>query len=693
LAAQTDILHLKSDVADTIFGQIVPDPYRWMEDLNSDSVKQWLSAQRKITHKEKLKFRQSLDLAENNLDLYAAYNVPAAQKVGPWYFSMGSYLSTSMAVHSPVLFYRKEFEDKQEIAYNPNEIMDKYIYSIAGWSLSDDGQYLAVSLSKSGSDWCEIRVRNLRNFKNLNDKIDHVRFSSLVWWKDGFFYACYKKTAGDPGKMEVLPGQQLYYHKLGDSQEQDKLIIAVSSEVNEILHFSKAGGHYLVVTRPQKISGKWYNTLAYKDLEKGLMGEWKLVASSLLETKVDFNVIGISDSNLFVRTNLTAPHYRILSYNLNTLNHADNIVPEKEEILQQVSFIHHELVARYFNLGRYTMIMYNLKGDMVDGIKFNDGISVSGFEGMPDDSETIYYESSFYTPQVSYKYDFKQSSISLTGFTHISYQPDNYATHIVFFHSADGTRIPMYLTYRTDLRITGNNPVLLYGYGGFGTPMVPSFHYSNILFLDNNGILAVPMIRGGGEMGGKWHEDGAGLKKQNSFDDFIAAAEFLEDSGYTTRDKLAIEGGSNGGLLIGAMLTQRPDLFHVAIGNAGLFDMVRFNKFTGGRYWTGEYGSPDDSLQFKNLYSYSPLHHVKPGVSYPAALFITGRYDDRVPPFQTYKFLATLQNQNEGSNPHILYFEDDTGHHGDLDYYNKNYLDAFILAFIFTEMNLPLSFK
>jgi prolyl oligopeptidase len=689
-AAQVDVMHLKSDVADTIFGQIVPDPYRWMEDLNSDSLKQWLKQQQSLANQEEQKFKSRFYNVKDDINKYSAFSTHMWSKEGAWYFNTGGSLNSGL--HSPVLYCRKNPGDADEVAFDPNPLnIGKDIYSVSGWSLSGDNKWLAVSLSKSGSDWCRIQIRDMNSFKNLDDKITRVKFSNIVWWREGFFYMRFNKPADKQEKTAALTGQAMYYHKLGDDQDSDQVIMTVPDEINDVLHFKKVGnGRFMVVNRLQKIGGKMYNVVVYKDLQGDLFDEWQVLASSPAKDDIGYDVITAVDSGFLIMTNYNAPHNRVLRYEMDGTNKVSEVIPEKREVLLAVSNVFNQLAACYFGRGEYTIAMFDYAGTIINRIDFPPGTAVHGFRGEPYDSVAVFYENSFYSPQVAYLYHFKERKISLLEPTQVRYDAGKYATRVVVYHSKDGTEVPMYLTCKKGLKITGANPVLLYGYGGFGIPMTPFYNYSNILLFDNGGILAVPMIRGGGELGSKWHLDGARLNKQNSFDDFIAAAEYLEDSGYTNKNRIAIMGGSNGGLLVGAVLTQRPELFHIAVAEMGAFDMVRFNKFTVGRFWSSEYGSPDNPAEFQNLYSYSPLHHLHSGIDYPAALFIAARNDDRVPPFHTYKFLASLQEKTTGNNPHILYFEDEAGHHGYTDYFNRNSLDAFKLAFIFTEMHLPL---
>ena len=448
----------------------------------------------------------------------------------------------------------------------------------------------------------------------------------------------------------------------------------------------------MIINKNKKIRGTWYNEVSYKDLAKGLDEDWQPVLQLPAKEKAFYDVVDYVDSGLIIYTNYKTAHGRVLKAKMDEVNHVVELIPGCDKVLKKVTYVHHQLVAIYFTKGQYQVCMFNDNGEAIHRIEFEPGIEVEGFDGKPGDSETIFYERMFYLPTMVERYDFKTQQHESVSKTRITYFGSNYTTQVVNYKSKDGTEISMYLTYKKGLKLKGNNPVILYGYGGFGVPITPFYSYANIIFFENNGILAVPMIRGGGELGQEWHEGGRRLNKQNSFDDFTAAAEFLIAKGYTSKARLAIEGASNGGLLVGAVMTQHPDLCQVVVAQMGAYDMLRFNRYTGGKYWLSEYGNPADVTDFNNLLSYSPYHNVKPGVNYPAALFITGKNDDRVVPFHTYKFLANIQEHSSGNNPHILYFEEQAGHNGATNRADMDDEESFILAFIFTEMHLPINF-
>jgi prolyl oligopeptidase len=686
--AQTDVLHLKGDVVDTFFSKAVADPYRWMENSGSDSVKQWLEAQKKMTNAEQKLMSSRFSNAVSSIEQRSTFRYQDAEKTGPYYFQMMR--SANPYDPSPILYYRENPNDRFEEAFNPNKVSGHNSFTINQWELSDNGKYLAIALSAGGSDWLEIRVRDLDKNMDLKDRVNQVRFSSIVWWHDGFFYTRYPHS----DQTAALGGHELYYHKLGKSQDDDELIMVMPSTTgNSPIEFQKTSNEkYLVVNKNQKIGKAWYQMVVLKDLSQGLEDEWKVLVQVPAKDKAFFEVVDYTDSGFIIHTNFKAPHGRVFIAKPDNANHFLEIVPESDKVLKAVTYVHHEIVTLYFTGGEYEVMMFSDEGKILNGIKFDPGIEVAGFKGSPNDSEAIFYMRTFYLPTMVDRYDFKTKKYEPVDKTHVAFDAGDFESEVVHYKSKDGTDVAMYLTYKKGLKRKGNNPVILYGYGGNGVPMTPFYRYSNIMFFENNGILAVPMIRGGGELGAEWHEGGKGQKKQNSFDDFVSAAQYLIDKGYTSKERLAIEGASNGGLLVGAVMTQHPELCKVVIATAGVYDMLRYPKFTGGKYWISEYGDPDKADDFVNLLSYSPLHNVKPGIAYPATLFITGRNDDRVVPLHTYKFLARLQECSSGNSPHILYFEENAGHYGATGYSDLNDQEAFILAFIFTEMNLPLKY-
>lgn len=696
LSAQSQALQYTCNAADTMFGKVISDPYRWMENLYSDSVQDWLDAEEDITKSTREAFGPRLMTARGDIRNHGGQYLRAVEKTGPWYFRI--FKDPRFPDQMPFLFYREE-DDKNfqapfdprtyKLAYDPNIPHDDTKYIITQWSLSDNNRYLAVMVSPVGTDWREIRVHDMESGKDFPDRLRWIKFSNIVWWRNGFFYTRFMRPEKELGQTGKLSGQQLYYHQLGHSQDEDKLIAAASGKATETIKFQKTSNdRYLLINLQQKIKGEWSNVIVYKDLEEGLSGELKPVVGATVKSEVMFTPVDFIDSSFVLMTNLGASHNRVVSCPLDTPNIFKEVIPAYDKVLQEVHHIHHELLAVYFTAGKYELHSFDYRGNLLGSTTFGEGIEVHGFSGKPDDTECTFYANTFYMPTVAYRYYFHTHQVKVIHETYINYNQEDYTTTLVKYHSKDGTEVPMYLTYKKGVKITGDNPVLLYGVGVIGQSAKPFFKYSHISLFNNNGILAVPMIRGGDEMGQEWRDSGQRENKQNACNDFIAAAEYLISSGYTSKERLAIM--CNGGSLVGAVLAQRPDLCQVAISRVGTFDLLRFNQFTGGRFWTAEYGSPDDSADFKTLFKYSPLHNLRPNTAYPATLLITADNDDRVPAFHTYKFLATLQKYNSGNKPQILFFEEDAGHNGSFDYIDRNYEDAFTLAFIYSQMNIRL---
>lgn len=673
------------EAVDTIWGTRVEDPYRWLEMLQTKETHDWLVKQVNMKREERLKVDATYEAINDKLLRYGGFYAPVAVKEGPYFFQ----LAYSYGNHTPVLYYKKKEKGELLEAFDPYAGYNKKPVSIEGFSLSRDARYLAVSLSEAGSDWRTIKIRDLKKHKTLNDEVKWVKFSEVCWTDSGFYYSRFDIPPTDYEHIAPNTLQQLCFHKLGDTQQNDIVIYRVPQISNAHFHFDiTPDNRYLILYTFLKLQDEWCRVVCYKDLDEGIYGPLNLLLASPSEDKTDYDVIDCINGKFVVRTNLDAPRYRVLLCDKDSVNHLEVFIEQYAEVLQSLHHVGGKLLGLYFYKGAYTAGIFDYTGEMVHGVKFPEGVNVSGFEGEPSDTVVRFTQNTFYIPPVVFNLNMNSNKTALVGSTEVHYDVDRYTTEIVIYKSKDGTEIPMYLTHKNDLKKSKNNPVILYGYGGFGVSQTPTYSFPNILFFENNGILAVPLIRGGGEFGDTWHEQGKGLNKQNSFDDFISAAEYLIDSGYTTNERLAIRGGSNGGLLVGAVITQRPDLCKVAIGDAGLYDMLRYHLFTSSRFIASEYGTPHDSIQFKNLLSYSPLHNVKGNIDYPATILVAGENDDRVPPFHSYKFLSALQDSSSSKNPHILYYELDAGHQGAELREDRMAREAFILAFMFKQMGI-----
>lgn len=683
----------KSNACDTFFGDVVQDPYRWMEEPGTTDVEDWLKHQRRIMRGVKGEFNSKVLSAYNAItSTRGSYHFPLYTSIGKYLFK--SFYSGSPYDIAPVLYYYDESKDgTMQVAYNPNKLPGKEIKQIVDVSMDSASKYMAVIISRSGSDWKEIRVRNFRNGEDLPDVIKWVKFSKIVWWGNGFYYARFDSVDALHSKTASNGNQRMYYHRLGTSQDNDEEVMRVPEYATVAFSFyALSPTPYMVIHSVTKIRNATYQTVSLMDMSKGLQAEQKAFIISPTTHECKYRVVGFADSSLLVHTDFGAPTGRLLAFNKDSLNISREVIPQYKEVLRSVSIVNHSLVALYQEEGRYKAAITDYNGYISNIMYFDTGVCVSSFSGNEDDTVSVFTEFSYFAPPIACKINLKERYRDVIEKTQVHYNPGLYKTDLVNYTSKDGTVVPMYLTYKKGIQLKGDNPVVLYGYGGFGIVNSPAYDYSNILFFDNGGILAVPLIRGGGEKGLDWHKAGRRVNKQNSIDDFIAAADFLVSEGYTTRNHLAIKGGSNGGLLVAATMIQRPDLCKVVIAQMGVYDMLRYHKFTVGKYMMNEYGDVTDETNYRALRAYSPLHNLEDNVEYPAMLLLTGENDDRVPPLHTYKFLATLQEKSSGANPHIMYFEEDAGHQGAIGYDAAKYTKAFVMAFMFEQFGLKMKF-
>lgn len=677
----------KSNVCDTFFGEAISDPYRWMEIPNSDSINQWLKYQKNITKAARSKFNMGcLNIYNAMLDVRSHYSLPTALKQGKYFFKY--YYSSSPYDIAPVLHLFQKGISNSVATYNPNRLPGKEIKKIVDFNLDSNSKYMAVSVSRSGSDWQEIRIRDIDKGVDLPEVLQWAKFSNIVWYKNGFYYTRYDSVKPNLKHVSANSRQTLCYHKLGTTQNEDEAVLKSTNDESWLRFEQAKNTTLLVIYNKVYIRGKLYSTVSYMNMAQGIRSPIHDFIVSPADKENSFDVIALTNNKFLIHTTYDAPTGRILAFHKDSLNKSEEIVPAFQEILQSASIINNNIVALYFNQGIYKAAIFDTLGTAVNFMHFDTGVHISNIFGSAKDTMGGYFQSSYYYPAVYTSIDFTKQTRDCPVKTDVYYDPNNYITKIIHYKSKDGTSVPMYITYKLGTDLKGNNPVILTGYGGFGVNNAPGYSYSNILFFDNGGILAAPLIRGGGEMGEEWHKAGKRQNKQNSIDDFIAAADFIVSEGYTTPSRLAIEGGSNGGLLVAATMLQRPDLCKVVVAQMGVYDMLRFQNFTIGKYHTSEYGTSTDADDYKALRAYSPLHNVKDSVNYPALLLITGENDDRVPPLHTYKFLATLQEKATGINPHIMYFEENAGHNGAIGYDESRYTDAFTMAFIFEQFNL-----
>ncbi len=643
----------KCDTVDNYFGTAVADPYRWLEDDFSDETANWVKAQNEVTNNylAKISYRDKMKNRLQEIMNYPKESAPS--KKGSRYF----FYRNDGLQNQSVLYYKNSLNGEAVELLDPNKLSDDGTVALSNLGISDDGNYLGYAISRNGSDWEEIFVKNIETGETLNDHLMWVKFTSIAWKDDGFFYSRFPEPTNE--LSGVNENGQLYYHKVGTEQKEDQL--AYEDKTNPDISFNAdvINKRYLIIYGSESTSG---NCLFYKDLNKANSEFVKLVDNF----DNDYAVIDEIDGNFIVMTNYFAPEYKVIKIFLDNPTPAKwlDLIPKSDAgVLTEVSHIGKKLIANYTKDAHTVIRIFDEEGHFISNLD-NDMIgTIGGFSGDTEDTETFYTVTSYTTPAAIYKYDIENNKSELYKNSEIKFNADEYVTEQKFYTSKDGTKVPIFLTHKKDIALDGNNPTLLYGYGGFNISLTPSFSATRIAWLEQGGVYAVANIRGGGEYGKTWHEAGTKMQKQNVFDDFIAAAEFLINEKYTCKEKLAIQGGSNGGLLVGAVVNQRPDLFAVAIPQVGVMDMLRYHKFTIGRYWAVDYGTSEDSKEmFEYIYKYSPLHSVKNGEEYPAILVTTADHDDRVVPAHSFKYAATLQNSEIGNKPHLIRIESNAGH-------------------------------
>jgi len=647
----------KVEQVDDYHGIKVVDPYRWLEDANSQETKAWIEEQNKITraYLDSIPQRDKIRKRLTELWNYEKYSAPF--KRGDKYF----YLKNDGLQNQSVLYVADSLQNEGRILLDPNKLSPDGTISLTGFAVSEDGKLLAYGLSSGGSDWQEWRVRNVDTGEDLSDVIKWVKFSGVSWTKDGkgFFYSRYP----EPDEKTKLAGQnfhhKLYYHKVGTSQSEDKLIYerpdhkewGFGGEVTE-------DGMYLIINVWKDTDPR--NLIFYKDLTK----QDSRVVELISEFENDYRFLGNDGKIFYFLTDYQAPRKRIIAINIENPDRKNwrEVISQVDETIADANLVGNYIIVSYLKDAYTQTKLYDLSGKFIREVKYPTIGTASGFYGRRNDTETFYTFTSFAVPPTIYRYNLATGFSEVFRQPSVKFNPEEIEVKQVFYRSKDGTRVPMFIVHKKGIRLDGNNPTLLYGYGGFNISLTPSFSVSRIVWLEMGGVFAMPNLRGGGEYGEEWHRAGTKLKKQNVFDDFIAAAEWLINNKYTSPKKLAISGGSNGGLLVGAVLNQRPELFGAALPAVGVMDMLRFHKFTIGWAWTSEYGSPDNPDEFKTIYAYSPLHNIKKGTKYPAVLITTADHDDRVVPAHSFKYAATLQEAQAGTAPILIRIETRAGH-------------------------------
>ncbi len=645
----------KVDVVDNYFGTDVPDPYRWLEEDTSKPTEAWVDAQIEVTNNylASIPYRDKIKNRYEEIFNYAKVGAP--RKIGEYFI-----YSKNDGLQNQSVYYYKLGKDGEEMVFiDPNSLSEDGTVSVSLLGSSQDKKYVAYAVNEAGSDWQKIMVREIATNTDLEDEIKWVKFSGASWLNNGFFYSRYPAPKEGTEFSAENKFHSVYYHNLGDDQAKDKLIFEDKNSPN-MYHYggTTEDKKYFVLYRASGTDG--YECY-YKNIENGLDGGFVKLFTGFDNKS---NIVDHKDGSFFVLTDIGAPNYRLVKIDLKSPSPENwvDIVPEKENLLEGVGTVGGNLFASYLENASTKVYQMNYDGSLIREVPFPGVGTAGGFSGRAEDKDLYYYYTSFNYPTSIFKYDIESGNSELFFKPDLKFNPDDFVSKQVFYKSKDGTEVPMFLVHKKGLKLDGTNPTLLYAYGGFNISLTPSFSTANIILLENGGVYALANLRGGGEFGEEWHKAGMLENKQNVFDDFLAAADYLVKEGYTSKVKLAIRGGSNGGLLVGACMTQAPEKFAVAFPAVGVMDMLRYHKFTVGWGWIPEYGCADSSkAQFDYLYAYSPLHNLKPA-NYPATMVSTADHDDRVVPAHSFKFAAQLQASQQGSAPTIIRIEKKAGH-------------------------------
>jgi prolyl oligopeptidase len=647
----------KVDQQDNYHGTMVADPYRWLEDANSDETKAWVVEQNKVTQSwlAQIPEREAIKARLTKLWNYERYGVPS-KKGGRYFYSRNDGLQ-----NQSVLYTAKTLSETPRVLLDPNTLAADGTVALAGTAVSPNGKFLAYSTAASGSDWNEIKVRDIATGKDLADHIKWVKFSNTAWAADGagFYYSRYDEPTEESKLAGVNYFQKVYFHKLGTEQSADALVYhrpdqkewGFGAEVTD-------DGRYLVINGSHGTEAK--NRVFIKDLK----AKDAQVVGLLEAFDASYNFIDNEGPVFYFLTDKNALRSRIIAIDIRkpAIENWKEIVPETQQTLAGASIVNKQLVLNYLSDAHSAVKVFDLKGKLVRDIALPGLGTASGFGGKATDTETFYSYTSFTTPTTIYRLDLKSGKSSIYRQPKVDFDPSAFDTRQEFFTSKDGTKVPMFIVSKKGMKLDGSNPTYLYGYGGFNISLTPSFSVANLAWVEMGGVYVVANLRGGGEYGEAWHKAGTKLQKQNVFDDFIGAAEWLVANKVTSPARLSIGGGSNGGLLVGAAMTQRPDLFGAAVPAVGVMDMLRFQKFTIGWAWASDYGSSDNAEEFKALVKYSPLHNLKQGGCYPATMVMTADHDDRVVPAHSFKFAAAAQAAQAGAAPILIRIDSKAGH-------------------------------
>ena len=647
------------DHVDVYHGTEVPDPYRWLEQdvRESDDVARWVTAENEVTsaYLDGIPEREGIRRRLTELWNFEKYQPPVT--AGGRYF----YLQNNGLQNQYVLYRLDSLDGEPQVLLNPNTWSQDGTVALADFIPSPDGRYVAYGVAQSGSDWQTWQIIEVETGRILEDKIEWVKFSEANWTRDGkgFFYSRFDAPQEGTAYQGLNLNQKIYYHRLGSPQADDTLVYARKDHPDWML-FGQAteDGRFLVISI--QVGTDERHRIVYRDLTE----PYGLPTELIENFDNEYTFVGSDGPALFFQTNLDAPRRRVIAIDTRhpEQQHWKEVIPQATDTLQDVTLVGHLFVATYLKDARTAVKVYKMDGEFVRDVEFSTIATAYGFEGSRTDTETFYLMMSYTLPPTIYRYDLITRKSTIFRQPEVTFNPDGFEVKQVFYSSKDGTRIPMFLSHKKGIKLDGSNPTLLYGYGGFDISLTPRFLTARLWWLEQGGVLAVANLRGGGEYGEAWHKAGTKTHKQNVFDDFIGAAEWLIDNKYARKEKLAIQGRSNGGLLVGAALTQRPDLFGATLPAVGVMDMLRFHKFTAGRYWTDDYGSADDPDEFKALHAYSPYHNIKSDTCYPPTLVTTADTDDRVVPGHSFKFIARLQAAQDCANATLARIETRAGH-------------------------------
>lgn len=677
----------KQEVYDDYHGSKIADPYRWLENDLSLETKNWVTNQNKVTfnYLEQIPFRKAWQARLEEINNYPKYSTPT-KKNEFYYFSKNSGLQ-----NQSILYRQKGLNGIPEVVLDPNKFSETGTTSLATFSISKNGKYAVVGKSVGGSDWRTFYVMDLITKQYLKDTIEWVKVSGASWQGDGFYYSRYPKPRSGTELSTKNEYHTVWYHKVGTSQKSDKLVYQDKENLQRFHSaFTDENERFVFLTISDRGKGKDGNSIWYFD-SKASNKNFKPIIKEVGDFQYSF-IAEIGGKFLFL-TNNGAKNKKIV-----LLDPADpseenwtTIVPEKNENISSVSAAGNKLFVTYLKDVTSKVFIYDLNGKFDREMQLPALGTVSGFNGIKDDKFVFYTFTSITFPPTIYKYDIATGLSTVFRKPEVKFNPEDYETKQVFYPSKDGTKIPMFIVHKKGIELTGKSPTILYGYGGFNISVTPNFSPARIAWLEQGGLYCMANLRGGSEYGEQWHEAGMRFNKQNVFDDFIAAGEYLVKAGYTSHEYLALQGGSNGGLLVGAVINQRPDLCKVAIPQVGVMDMLRFHKFTIGWNWIAEYGSSENSDDFKNLLAYSPIHNIKKGVNYPATLITTSDHDDRVVPAHSFKYAATLQDGYKGTNPLLIRIDVNSGH-GASNLKKSLETTADIYSFIFFNLGLKPTF-